>query len=134
MDRRFKFLLDTFLSTSRRLVNKGKRFLFGWNIHANLLSQMAQIFRFTYKLDCTSFKYIRMPIIKSSPKSKLLLGLIKKMKKNINQWGSQWLNIVGQVILIKSILSSLPVYQFVMLQMQAGILNELDILIRKFLW
>jgi hypothetical protein len=49
-------------------------------------------------------------------------------------WGSRWLNLARRVVLIKYVLSNLPIYQFSTLLAPKGILKELAQFIHKFLW
>jgi len=52
----------------------------------------------------------------------------------MESWGSRWLKPTGRVILIKSILYALPLFQFSSLLTPKGILKYLAQLICKFLW
>lgn len=49
-------------------------------------------------------------------------------------WGSFWLNIAGKSVLIKAVLSSLPLFKFSVLLAPMGIVNKMEDLIRTFLW
>ena len=49
-------------------------------------------------------------------------------------WGGQWLTIVGKLTLVKSVLSSLPIYQDSFLLAPKMITEQLVKLIRNFLW
>lgn len=49
-------------------------------------------------------------------------------------WGGQWLNNVGKLILIKAILSSLPIYQASFLLAPKEIIEQISKVIRDFLW
>ena len=69
---------------------------------------------------------------RTSPKA--WQGMIKKMKQKITNLGGVWLNPAGHLILIKSVLSSLPLYQFAVLQAPRYVLQQLGIFIRNFLW
>ena len=56
------------------------------------------------------------------------------MKARILAWGATWLNKVGKLILINSVLTSLPVYQASILLAPRGFVRDLDSILRKFLW
>lgn len=45
----------------------------------------------------------------------------------------KWLNLAIRVILIKSVLLTLPLYQFAIIQAPIGIQNQIELIIRKFL-
>ena len=52
----------------------------------------------------------------------------------MDSWGARWLNPAGRVVLIKSVLSALPMFQFSTLLAPKGILQAMSQLIHKFLW
>ena len=52
----------------------------------------------------------------------------------INTWGATWLNITGKVVLIKAVLSSIPIYQCSILLAPKGVLASIESLLKKFLW
>lgn len=45
-----------------------------------------------------------------------------------------WLNLAGRVILIKSMLTALPIYQFVAILAPASTHKQIELIIRGFLW
>jgi hypothetical protein len=58
-----------------------------------------------------SFKYIQIPIFKTTPKLVHWILLLDKLKIHIQAWGETWLNLAGKVVLFKSVWTSLPFYQ-----------------------
>ena len=48
--------------------------------------------------------------------------------------GSSWLNHVGRLTLLKYGLSSLPLYQFTLLQAPPSVHLKMEAIIRHFLW
>jgi len=48
-------------------------------------------------------------------------------------WGFSWLNIASKCVLIKSVLNSLPLFQFSILA-PSRILRKMEEIIRKFFW
>jgi hypothetical protein len=75
-----------------------------------------------------------MPISKSSPNLAHWLPLIDKMKIWINSWGTSWLNLAGKLVLIKLVLSSIPIYLCSILFTQAIFFSKFESLLRHFLW
>jgi len=59
---------------------------------------------------------------------------LQNVKENMESWGSRWLNLAGRVVLIKSFLLDLPIFQFSSLLAPKGILKYLAQPILKFLW
>jgi len=56
------------------------------------------------------------------------------MKLRIQAWGATWLNLAGKVVMLKSILTSLPIYQKSILLVPTTIVNKINTLLRRFMW
>ncbi len=59
---------------------------------------------------------------------------MEKFKTKIQAWGYSWLNTAGKSILIKSVLPSLPLFQFTGLLAPANIIKKMEEYIRRFFW
>ena len=81
-----------------------------------------------------SFKYLGIQIFKVVPRVAHWLHLLAKLKLCIQAWGATWLNLARKVVLLKSILTSLPIYQNSILLAQNTITLKIDGLLRRFLW
>ena len=60
--------------------------------------------------------------------------VIQKIKDKIHSLGSKWLNLAGKTVLIKSILSSYPIYLSSMVLAPRNVIISICKEIRKFLW
>jgi hypothetical protein len=60
--------------------------------------------------------------------------ILQKIKEKFEIWGTYWLNPTGRLVLIKYVLSSLPIYHFSSLLAPMGIKKYLAQDIQKFLW
>lgn len=60
--------------------------------------------------------------------------LIEKLNNKLLDWKAKLLSQVGRVILINSVLQSLPVYYFSCLKVLDKICTKLDSLINAFYW
>jgi hypothetical protein len=108
MARRLNQVLDTFLLVSGGLLNKTKCQIYVWNVSANIRVGITQIMGFGISIDWKTFKYLGLPLcLKSLPGEYWQLSL-QKVREKMESWGSRWLNPVGRVILIKSVLSTYP--------------------------
>eukprot|EP00253_Pinus_taeda_P013603 PITA_13603 len=56
------------------------------------------------------------------------------MKTKIAAWGGYWLTKGGKVILIKSVLSALPIFQAAFLLAPPNVMEQISRLLRDFLW
>ena len=52
--------------------------------------------------------------------------MLDKLKNKIHAWGANWLNKVGKVILMNSVLTCLPIYQCSVLLAPKTITNKID--------
>jgi hypothetical protein len=79
-------------------------------------------------------RYLGIPIALKKTSSHDWRHIIEKINSKFTSWGSQWLNLVGRIVLIKAIFSALPIYQSSMLLTPKGISNQISAKIRQFLW
>ena len=56
------------------------------------------------------------------------------MKDKIQKWGMMWLNMAGRVILIKALLTTLPIYQYAIILAPKSAHKQMELIIRGFLW
>ena len=62
------------------------------------------------------------------------MEIISKIKQKIASWGGQWLTKEGKLIMIKSILETLSIYQSSLLLALQALMDQISKLIRDFLW
>ena len=84
--------------------------------------------------DWDSFIYLGVPIFKKNSRETHWSPIINKFKNRIQNWGSNWLNLAGKTVLLKSVLMSIPIFQNSIPLAPASILKQMESLIRKFLW
>lgn len=132
--RRFKNILDRFLEVSGCLLNSLESSIYGWNTPLIILQRVSQILGVPFKANSGHFKHLALPISKDILKSQIWHPSIKKTKKQIQNWGMLWLNLAGRITLIKFVLSTLPLYQFAIIQDLVGVQNQIDLIIKEFLW
>eukprot|EP00253_Pinus_taeda_P012863 PITA_12863 len=132
--RHFKRELDTYRSISGSKINYRKCSIYGWNCSTKELADIARLLEMDGNRNWESFKYLGIPIFKSKPKAAHWLPLIDKIKNRIQAWGASWLNNAGKVILMKSVLLSMPLYQNSILLAPKSFLSKLNNLLRRFLW
>lgn len=115
-------------------VNFHKSCIYGWNISNQTTHSIANIFGVAYKANWDHFTYLGMPVSLGPLKAATWNETIDKVKRKIQQWGTQWLNPAGRIILLKSGISSLPLYRFTLYQAPAIFHHKLEIALRNFLW
>lgn len=92
---KFKVVLDDFRKASGSSINKRKFHIYSWNITPKVLSDISRCLGFSKR-----------------PTSKDWLPQLEKFKSKIQAWGYSWLNTAGKSVVIKSVLISLPLFQF----------------------
>lgn len=131
---KFKKFLDEFSEASGSVLNKGKCHIYSWNMLPIMLASIAGCLGFAASSSWSSFKYLGLPVFLKRATSKDWLPQLEKFKSKLQAWGFSWLNIAGKVILIKSVLNSLPLFHFSVLLAPMGIISKMEECIRHFFW
>ena len=79
-------------------------------------------------------KYLGLPLTLVSIPPSLWIEFIANLKAKIALWGGLWLTSAGKLVLIKSVLSTLPIFQSPMLLAPKSISSQISKLLRNFLW
>eukprot|EP00253_Pinus_taeda_P004596 PITA_04596 len=132
--RRFKNLLDQFMDYSGGAVNFHKSCIYDWNISNQTAHSITNIFGVAYKAKWDHFTYLGMPVSLGPLKVATWNEIIDKVKRKVQQWGIHWLNPAGRLILLKSGITSLPLYRFTLYQAPAIFHHKLEVALRNFLW
>jgi hypothetical protein len=109
--KKFKKELDIYTEISGSLISLTKSKIYGWNITPREMLEISRILGMEGCTNWDEFKYLGVPIFKSTPKASHWNQLIERIKNRINSWGANWLNLAGKVVLIKAVLASIPIYQ-----------------------
>eukprot|EP00253_Pinus_taeda_P003968 PITA_03968 len=131
---KFKAVLDDYCKVSGSVLNKGKCQIYYWNIPASTANSIARCLGFAASITWSSFKYLDLPIFNKRALSKDWSSQLDKFKAKMQARGSSWLNIASKAVLIKAVLSSLPIFKFSVLLAPMGIIKKMEELIRQFFW
>eukprot|EP00253_Pinus_taeda_P031914 PITA_31914 len=134
MARRFKETLDLFLQASGGKLNHNKCMIYSWNVPRYVTQRISLIMEIPAQGNWSYFMYLGLPLAKETIKSEIWVKLIEKLRGKLQSWGVYWLNLPGRTILIKAILSALPIYQFATTLAPASTHKHMELLIRRFLW
>eukprot|EP00253_Pinus_taeda_P013677 PITA_13677 len=132
--KKFKEVMEDYCQALGNELNKGKCHIYWWNVSVTAASTIARCLEFVASASWTSFKYLGLPIFHKRTTSKDWSPQIEKFKNKMQAWGSYWLNLAGKTMLIKSVLSSLPLFKFSVLLAPMRVIKIMEELIRKFLW
>jgi hypothetical protein len=108
--------------------------VYGWNVDQQTIQRISLYLGFSGYASWEKIKYLGLPLTLGSNKSSLWTEVISKFKAKISAWGGQWLTNAGKLTLIKSVMSSLPIYQASFLLAPKAITTQISKLIRDFLW
>ena len=107
----FNELLQRFYNISRVLFNKIKIAVYDWNIDQQIVLRIAHFLCFSGFAFWDKIKYLGLPLKLGSNRPSLWIEVIIKIKPKIATCKGKWLNNVGNLTLIKSVLSSLLIYE-----------------------
>eukprot|EP00253_Pinus_taeda_P026343 PITA_26343 len=133
MARRFKETLDLFLQASGGKLSNRKCMIYTWNVPRHITQRISLIMEIPAQGNWSDFKYLGLPLAKDTIKSEMWVKLIEKLRGKLHSWGMYWLNLAGRTILIKAVLSALPIYQFAITLVPASIHKHMELIIRSFL-
>jgi len=80
------------------------------------------------------FVYLGLPIGGSHKRDDFWNGVIKKVKTRLSRWKGKCLLWAGRVCLIKSVLSSIPLFFMSLFKLPSGVTDKLVRIQRDFLW
>lgn len=127
-------MVDNFLAVSGGLLNNKKCRIYTWNVPNNIMQRISQILVMPVQQTWCHFIYLGLPLAKEGIKSETWNKQIEKVRGKIQSWGMMWLNLVGITILIKVLLSVLPIYQFALISAPTSIHKQMELIIIGFLW
>ncbi|KAG5575092.1 hypothetical protein H5410_055226 [Solanum commersonii] len=126
-----RVILVHFEAVSGLKVNLGKGSLFPVN-EVPQIKEMAGI------LGCSVGKlpttYLGMPLGNNHKALEIWDGILEKTEKKLSRWNTQYLSLGGRLILINSVLDSLPTYVMYLFPISGKVVENLDKLRRKFIW
>lgn len=127
-------IIQTFCKASGMLVSSAKSSMF----QHSLLDEQIRDIRSVMPYNCFSieqgFKYLGFILKPNNYQIKDWHWLLKKIEARIALWSYRLLSIGGKLILVQSVLSSIPVYWFSLLEVPAYINKTIKRYFYKFLW
>ncbi|XP_024640724.1 uncharacterized protein [Medicago truncatula] len=106
--RALRAILLLFQELSGLKVNFSKSLLVGVNVHGSWLAEAATALN--CKVGSIPFVYLGLPIGGNASRMEFWKPLINRINSRLSSWKSKFLSLGGRLVLLKSVLSSLPVY------------------------
>lgn len=132
--KKFKKSLSAYRRASGGKININKSEIFGWNIDQSSMNKIASALDMKGHDDWEKLKYLGLPIFLGNNKGTHWQEVMEKIQGKINFWGGRWINQAGKLILLNSVLSATPIYQFSALLAPKMVCNRITRHLRDFLW
>ena len=129
-----KVILDTFCESSSMRINLDKSFFLHNDLDANLLRRITGLLPYRFEHLNQGFNYLGYFLKPSGHLVKDWHWIISKYEKRISHWTNWLLSLGGRLVLIRSVISSIPVYWMALTLIPQSILDKLRRLIFSFLW
>jgi len=113
-------------------VNFHKSILVGVNIAPSWLNEAASVLR--CKVGKVPFMYLGMSIGGNPRRLSFWDPIVNRIKARLSGWNSRFLSFGGRLVLLKSVLTSLPVYALSFFKAPSGIISSIESLFNKFFW
>lgn len=127
-----KALLKGFELASGLKVNYSKSCLIGINVPRDFLDMA-----FTF-LNCSEgnlpFNYLGLPIGANPRRVSTWEPLIEHVVKRLNLWGNKFISFGGRIVLLNSVLNSIPIFYLSFMRMPVIVWKKLIRIQREFLW
>ncbi|KAI3775666.1 hypothetical protein L1987_45415 [Smallanthus sonchifolius] len=127
-----KRILRIFHLCSGLRINLHKSSLFG--LGKNMEDVVIQASDMGCRSGETPFKYLGILVGANMSRISSWEPVVEVFKKRLSRWKANILSMGGRVILIKSVLESLPTYYFSLYKAPAGVISKLEVIIKRFLW
>lgn len=119
-----KLILDAFSSSSRLKINYQKSAIITISLQGNQASSLANIFGCsTYGFP---FKYLGLPLSAKKLRKTDYLPLIEKLDNRLVGWEGLMLLRGGCLVLLNSVLSSIPTFFFATYRLRSWVINSID--------
>ncbi|MCI01171.1 RNA-directed DNA polymerase (Reverse transcriptase) [Trifolium medium] len=127
-----KAILRGFELASGLRVNFWKSSLMGIHVSQNFMD-MACMF-----LNCREgrvpFKYLGLPVGANPRRLATWEPLLESLRNKLNSWGNKHVSLGGRLVLINSVLNSIPIFYLSFLKMPSQVIKKVTRIQRDFLW
>jgi len=128
--RSMRTVLLLFEEISGLKVNFNKSLLTGVNITASWLAKVAMVMN--CRMGSTPFLYLGLPIGGDFRKHSFWKPVVDRIVGRLSTWNNKFLSFGGRLILLKSVLSSIPVYFLSFFRAPAGIISSIESIFKRF--
>jgi len=130
--RALRATLVIFESMSGLKVNFNKSLLVGINISDSWLNEAATVL--SCKVGKIPFMYLGLPIDCNPRRLMFWEPIVNHIKSRLSGWNNRFLSFGGRLILLKAVLTSLPVYALSFFKAPSSIISSIESLLNNFFW
>ena len=130
----FDIILETFCKASGMSISIDKSCFLHNNIDTVILTDFSRVLPYHMELIHTGFKYLGFYLKPLGYRVYDWYWLVQEFKKRISLWTHKILSLGGKLILVQSILSSIPMYWMGLAPIPVSTLHKLRRIMVAFLW
>ncbi|GAU25119.1 hypothetical protein TSUD_274080 [Trifolium subterraneum] len=127
-----KAILRGFELASGLRVNIWKSYLIGVNVPNNFMENACHFLN--CKRGVLPFSYLGLPVGANPRRSSTWEPVLDSLRKRLRAWGNKYVSLGGRIVLINSILNSIPIFFLSFLKLPAAVLKSITRIQREFLW
>lgn len=127
-----KSSLHLYSIVSGQAINEKKSKVYIFNTNKVISDKIVKILGFT--MDFLPSKYLEIPFFMGTKKSSYWSSVVQRIQSRIAAWKTRWLSLADRILLIKSVLSTIPNDFLAVLKAPIKFLQHIQKLIRSFLW
>lgn len=121
-----------FLAITGLKVNYSKSLLMGCNVHIDRLHSLATIL--DVSVGSLPIMYFGAAL-RDNPRRKIFCDpVLDNMRNKLGLWSSKWLSLSGRMVMLKSVMSAIPIYHMEIFFAPVGVIGDMEKLMRGFLW
>jgi hypothetical protein len=127
-----KLILDCFGEASGLVANLHKSCAIPIRCEEELLHEGCNILQCTpSSFPCT---YLGLPISDKKLSRNILMNWVDKIADRLPNWKARLLNLAGRTALVRFVLSAIPVYLFLAMNVPKWVINKIDKIRKGFVW
>lgn len=109
-----------------------KSHIFGTHIKSSLMNATSSFP--SCKIGSLSFKFLGVNVGDSPRTVDMLYEIIENVKRRLSSWKSRHLSMGGRLVMINSVLNSMPLYTISFYKAPCKVINQINDIQSRFLW
>jgi hypothetical protein len=127
-----KAILRGFELASGLKVNFWKSCLMGLNVPLGFMEWACNFLN--CKRGSFPFYYLGLPVGANPRRGSTWEPVVERLRSRLRSWGNRYVSLGGRIMLINSVLNSIPIFYLSYLKMRNGVIKKIVRIQREFLW